>query len=204
MYLLNAQEVAQAMTNAPSNGGRNCGPSDISGYAPVLNQITSRLEGILEVGSLSRRLTVDYFRLDASRNRELRLSNAFLLPTETALITDLEDGLYHFDYLDVDTKYGIVRGESRSGVVKVAYTSGFNVDEQGIFVDVPEWLKSIAIFALVNHYRLTSHASAHAENVSYGELQQATVKEMYTRATKAWHRPRVGMAFPYRSLSNGD
>lgn len=204
MYLLNAQEVNQALSNTPANGGRNCGPGSVNGYDIVLKQVTSRLEGILEVESLSRRTTVDCFRLDVPRDRSLRLSNAFLVNDDPLLFTGLDDSRYPFDDLDVDTQKGIVYGRASAGTVKVAYTSGFEVDEQGIFIGTPEWMKSIAIFALINHYRLTSHASSHAENVSYGELQQATVREMFARASKAFHRPRVMMAWPYRSYVNGN
>ena len=201
MYLLTAEQCISILSNqAPQ--GRLVGVLDISGYREPLALTKTRCEELLQVSSLALATTVDYFRIEGSRARPcmLRLSNAFL--TDDPLITYVDDASVTAT-LDVDRFKGVVYTDLMPGTYKVTYTSGFTADEEGFFQDLPDWLQSIAKYVLILHYRMTSKVGETAANVRFLDLQQATLKEAYTRATQRFHRPRVGVDFPYRSVSNG-
>lgn len=201
MYLLTAEQCVSILSNqAPQ--GRLVGAIDISGYREPLALTKTRCEELLQVSTLALATTVDYFRIEGSRTRPcmLRLSNGFL--TEDPLLTFVDDESVTAT-LDVDRFKGVVYTDLRPGTYKMTYTSGFAVDDSGVFQDLPDWLQSIAKYVLIGHYRLTSKVGETAANVRFLDLQQATLKETYTRATQRYHRPRVGVDFPYRSVSNG-
>lgn len=203
MYLLNAEQVVSVLSNQQIQG-RLTGGLDISGYREPLALTKTRCEELLQVSTLDLTTTVDYFRIEGSRARPcmLRLSNAFL--TDDPLFAFLDDeAVRGSDRAEVDRQKGIVYVDLLPGVYKVTYSSGFATDEYGYAVDLPDWLQSIAKYVLIGHYRLTSKVGETAANVKFLDLQQATLKETYTRATQRFHRPRVGVDFPYRSLSNG-
>ena len=206
MYLLNAEEVASAFTQQQQQPGVRTGSvGDISRYGPVLKQITSRVEELLEIGSLARHTTVDYFDITGRRSSEvlprvLRLSDRFLStdPLDT-LFTNSLDAPYR-SVLDVDDDLGVVYTDTSSGRFKLTYVAGFTADADGVFVGTPEWLKSIAIAAYQLQIRLTTGVSSIPDNVSYGDLLPAVRQELYTRVTKRPEKPRVGAWFPTRSV----
>lgn len=201
MYLLDAEQVLSVLSNQQPQG-RLVGALDVGGYREPLALTKTRCEELLQVGTLSLATTVDYFRIEGSRTRPcmLRLSNAFL--TDGPLVTYSDDEAVRAT-LDADLNKGLIYVELAPGTYKITYTSGFSADENGVFIDVPDWLQSIAKYTLIGHYRLTSKVGETAANVKFLDLQQATLKETYTRATQRFHRPRVGVDFPYRSESNG-
>lgn len=200
MYLLTAEQIVTLMSNSP-NQGIISGIQNVSGYSSPLALIKTRCEELLEVESLDRRTVVDTFTFEGSgtRNRMLRLSNAFLA-TEPLLLTTFDDQATDY-VLTVDREKGIVYGGVGSGTYKVAYTSGFAVDEDNFYIGVPDWLQSIAKLAYIVHLRLTSQAKV--QDVNYAELHEAVRQDLYARVTKRWQRPRIGVTFPSWSESNG-
>ncbi len=203
MYLLNASEVNEA-SSSQQQGAYTGGGSNISRYASILSRVTTRLEECLEVASLSRQTTVDYFEITGRRNdvlpRVLRLSGRFLStdPVEILFTNDLERSIE--GALEVDHDLGIVYADLAPGRYKLTYVSGFDADSEGVFVDVPSWLKSIAKACLELQYRLTTKANATPETISYGDLVDAVRREMYAMVTKRAEKPRVHAWFPQRTV----
>lgn len=204
MYLLTAEQVVSVLSNQQMQG-RLTGGLDTSGYREPLALTKTRCEELLQVDTLDLTTTVDFFRIEGSRARPcmLRLSNAFL--TDDPLISYLDDEVVRgSDRAEVDKRKGIVYVDLMPGVYKVAYTSGFTADpDSQVYQGIPVWLQSIAKYVLIGHYRLTNKVGETAANVKFLDLQQATLKETYTRATQRFHRPRVGVDFPYRTLRDG-
>lgn len=201
MYLLDAEQCLSILSNQTPQG-RLIGNFDISGYHEPLVLTKTRCEELIQVNSLGLATTVDYFRIEGRGTSPcmLRLSNAFL--SEDPIVTYVDDSPVSAE-LDVDQLKGVVYTSLNAGQYKVTYTSGFEVNENKVFQAIPDWLQSIAKYVLLGHYRLTSKVGETAANVRFLDLQQATLKETYTRATQRFHRPRVGVTFPYRSVSNG-
>lgn len=203
MYLLNATEVNEA-NSTQQQGSYTTGAGNISRYASILSKVTTRLEGCLEVASLSRQTTVDYFEITGRRNdvlpRVLRLSGRFLStdPVEILFTNDLERSID--GSLDVDHELGVVYADLAPGRYKLTYVSGFTADNEGVFEDTPEWLKSIAKACLELQYRLTTKVEKTPDNVSYGDLLPAVKREMFTLVTHRAEKPRVSAWFPTRSV----
>lgn len=204
MYLLDAADVSGVLSTQQPGTGRVVGVPDVSGYRAVLELITTRCEELLEVGSLSRRVTTDYFEMTGRRpmDRRLRLSGGFLTSEPADMVfMDLQGTALTYTN-EVDHEKGVVDlFNVPAGRLRITYVHGFLADEDLIFQNVPDWLKSIAKYAIQLHYRLTSMASATPANVSYAALLSEVRRELQARVYKRWQRPRVGMEFAYRTSS---
>jgi hypothetical protein len=204
MYMLNATQVNSTLSNQPKSGNV-VGVGDVSRYGNELEKVKTRTEECLEIASLSLVLSVDSFEVPSNRRGYtrrhcLRLSNAFLVtdPLQFLFTNHLEETL---DYsLEVDHEQGLVWVDLPPGRYRVSYLSGFDVDEDKVFVGLPDWLQSIAKSALNLHYRLTSKVSDLPGNVSYGDLLPAVRQELTTNVNKRWGRPRVDVTFPIKSV----
>lgn len=206
MYLLTQDQVASVLSNTPNAaGGIVCGAGGLDRFKDVLLAVTSRVEELLEIDTLSRVSISDRFDLPYSRDlsvpRNLRLAGAFLVP-DTYVIVDSTITQIDASF-DVDAEYGVIRGALAAGSYTVTYEQGFEADSNGVFLDVPEWMKSIAKYAVAHHYRITSQVGSTPQNVSFGELTEATRRELYARVSKRYNRPRYDMLFPTRSTING-
>jgi hypothetical protein len=150
-------------------------------------------------------VTVDYFDITGRRHdalpRVLRLSGRFLSSDPVELLLTNTQDLGIDAYVEVDHDLGVIYADLAPGRYKVTYTQGFAVDEDNVFLDVPDWLKSIAKAALELQYRTTTNINI-PDNVSYGDLVQAVKDEMYAMVTKRAEKPRVGCWFPQRSVNS--
>lgn len=208
MYLLNADQVNSVLSNQSvlSASAVATGVRDVSRYSSPLALIKTRCEELMEIDTLDRASYTDTFQVTGKTTREhvLRLTNGFLTSTPAVAVTFLDD----FDTpvggnYDIDVEKGTVSVRLAPGRYRVTYTSGFEADADGVFIDVPDWLQSIAKMAMAIHYRLTTNADKTPANVSYADIIEAMRRDLYVRVTKRYNRPRVDATFPIRSLRNG-
>lgn len=203
MYLLTDKEIDSVLSNT-AGAGISCGPGGLDKYKGVLQLTKTRVEELLEIDTLDYVSITDHYRFVSTRFQDyaLRLSGAFLVDTPPLVIEHSVDGILTIE-TSVDAELGIVEGYLGAGRHTLTYTQGFEVDANGAYIGVPDWLKSIAKYVLQLHYRLTSQASATPANVSYGHLQPAILRELNARVSKRYHRPRQGVEFPARTVRNG-
>lgn len=209
MYLLNVDEATQSLsTQSPTQAGAvlTGGVRDISRYATPLVGVTAKVEEALEVATFREVVTTDTFIINGRQegNYTLRLTNGFLSSAVADFaFVNSQGETQALDAEDIDYERGLIFARLSSGRFRVTYKSGFPVDDQGVFIGVPSWLKSIAMMALVMHYRLTANADKTPTNVSYADIMDAIRRDVYSRSTKRWQRPRVGVNFPDRSITHG-
>lgn len=209
MYLLTAEECAATLSNqVPGNGMSNGGivvgaAGSLDKYASPLQLIKTRCEELLEISSFDRASRTDHFVLTSNTEHTLRLTEGFLYDSASTLIIKDSTGAVVDADASIDDEKGLVWVTLPAGKYTVTYYHGFDIDTDKVYVDLPDWLKSIAKYAMNLHYRLTSMVEKTPENVSYGDLQPAVRAELFTRVTKRYQRDRVGVTFPRRTVSNG-
>lgn len=202
-YLLTSKQIEDALGAA---GCTKPGDQPIDQYIVALGMVLSRVEGLLNVQTLVRGVYTDTFTvLDERQSGQLlRLSNAFLPSPLSCALTDGSGNA--IGNLGVDRLHGIVHAPRLSrGVHTVTYMSGLEVDADGFFVDVPNWLTSIAINCIVIWYRLgvINPRMPKDGSLSYSALMHATIRELQTRVYESYQRPRVDVLWP-EQLTYGD
>ncbi len=202
MYLLNAQEAANALNpNAPA--ARTTRAVSVEDYSEALLSVTSRVEEALEVDSLRKGVVVDFYDFTVPRNQRytLRLSNAFLssAAADAPFLSDSDDLRVTLP-LTIDFERNEANVTAYRGSYGLTYVAGFDVDADGVFIGVPDWLKAIARFVLVQDYRLGRGAGQTPNHVSYDALVSNIRRELFTRISKRIARPRVGVEWPTRSV----
>ncbi len=205
MKLLTSTECASVLSNqAPQGSGVRTGAaSGYDQYSGVLQLVKTRTEELLEISTLDRRQVTDHFNIRTTGEVTLRLSGGFLVDSDTNLRLVDSAGVdvdKVVAAVDVDEELGVVTASLYPGRYTVIYLQGFEVDDEDTYKDLPDFLKSIAKSALLSHYRITSMASATPENVSYGELHAATIREMWAKVSKRYVKPRALAEFPTRSV----
>lgn len=202
MYLLNASEVSTILTSNQS-AGTVCGTPPIDRFMGVLLLCTNRVEEMCEIDTLARTRVTDTFQNASYKSAYgLRLSGAFL-PDDPDLEIVGPSGEAYDSSKIVNHALGVIQMPLQAGTYTVSYDQGFEVDDDGVFKDVPEYLKSIAKYVVLTHYRLTTLAGNSPENVSFEALIQATRREMYTRLSKRFDKPRYGVLFPLEGGMGG-
>lgn len=202
MYLLNAQEATNALNpNAPA--ARTTRAVSVEDYSEALLSVTSRVEEALEVDSLRKGVVVDFYDFTVPRNQRytLRLSNVFLstAATDAPFISDSDDLRVSLP-LTIDFERSEANVTAYRGSYGLTYVAGFDVDSDGVFIGVPDWLKAIARFVLVQDYRLGRGAGQTPNHVSYDAMVSNIRRELFTRISKRISRPRIGVEWPSRSV----
>lgn len=221
MLLISPQKAAQAI-------GMNCGGSSPETDDPkmlqVLNYMTPRIEGALNVESLVRGDYVDHFYLAPMprytgdrRVQRLRLSNGFLVK-DTALVTGPDGATYETDSLpNVDLEKGIIDLYSwQRGVYSIAYTSGFEPTpaleipdplpdpytpqdlDLRILQNIPTWMEAIAINVMLVWFRAGSAKPNFPKDISFGQVSLLLQREILARIYEKYMRPRVDVMFSER------
>lgn len=202
MYLLSASE-ANAVISPNSGAGTTTRSVTIDTYSEALASVTSRVEESLEIGSLSRATVVDYFSFTNPRfsDYQLSLSSQFVSEAlvDRPVMADA-NGLPVSYLSSLQYPQGLADVRAPRGTFGMTYVAGFAVDDDGVFIGVPEWLKSIAKIALGFEWRLRRAQAP--DNVSFGDLMNAQRREIYTRVTKRMQRPRMGVEYPSRTVRN--
>lgn len=205
-------------TDVATGIGAKCGGSapsaDDAAMLSVLRYITPRVEAALEVATLTRGSYVDHFALapmPRSDNPEsiFLLSNGFIVPG-TMVVTDPE-GLVAAgeNVTGFNNEYGTVRLNSwRRGVYSVAYQSGFEFEapdpdsdadpESAVLQGVPDWIKGIVVHLMVLWFRTAQVQPRVVKDLSYGQVDSAIRRELYTRIYSRYMRPRVAVTFSER------
>lgn len=217
MLVISPSEVAAAI-------GASCGDSDVAdldkSVVRILRLITPRLEGALNVASLTRGAFSDYFYLSCMGTgtcepslSQLRLSNGFIVPGSISVYDPDNEVVLTSTDADsaTDLDHGIVNLSSwRRGMYRVGYTSGFEPDaapttppdwfEDGdrVLKDIPDWMKGIAVNLMILWYRTALLAPKHTKEISYVAVDAALRRELYARVYERYMRPRVGVVFSDR------
>ena len=208
MKLLTSVECASVLSNqAPQGSGVRTGAaSGYDQYSGVLQLVKTRTEELLEISTLDRHQVTDYYNVRTTGEVTFRLSGGFLVDSDANLrLVDSTGADVDKEVagVDVDEELGVVTASLYPGRYSIVYTQGFEVDDEDTYKGLPDFLKSIAKAALLSHYRITSMASSTPENVSYGELHAATLREMWAKVSKRYVKPRAMVEFPLRSVING-
>lgn len=213
MLVMSPSEVTTAL-------GANCGGGAVEDLdqtmVRILRLITPRLEGALNVESLTRQPFTDFFYLSAMprgcdpAQSELRLSNGFLVPGTISIIDpNGATVLSGTDADDVcDMQKGVVNLSSwQRGNYRVAYQSGFVpgddpdpkpdwfVEEDKVLQDVPDWMKGIVVHLVSIWYRSVPAQIKAPKDISYAAVDQSLRRELYARVYEKYMRPRVGVIF---------
>lgn len=222
MLLISPPEAAAAI-------GAKCGGSspsaDDAALVSILGFVTTRVEDALDVYSLTLCESYDKFRVKAmpamnSRRRtdpeprlSLRLSNGFVVVGSIVVIDPFGAEIDLETLADVDYEVGVINLSSWSrGTYKVTYHSGFepeaepvpvplNYDEDGrVLLLVPDWIKAIAIGALVTWYRtmFLQPKGGTAKDLAHRSISDAIYKEIMARIYKRYLRPRMDVVFAER------
>lgn len=207
-------------TNAALAIGAKCGGSaptaDDAAMLTILNFITPRVEDALNVESLTLEEHIDHFRLPAMNlgttqlgpRITLRLNNGFVVP-DSVVVTGPDGTEIDADIeADIDYIQGLVHlfvwGK---GTYKVSYAAGFEPEtepeilpdgydtNQRVLQDVPEWIKAIAVAALVTWYRMSFLSPKASKDLSYAQVQNALQREIATRVYSRYMRPRQSVVF---------
>lgn len=202
MYLISTAEINAALNRANCNGNDGEGES----AAGALLMALTRVEEALEVDSLARASYTDIFEVldvhERSRDFEVRLVNGFLLagaPISLVAIdgaNDPDDPIQPYKVIQ-DTGMVTYRGLTR-GRYRITYTSGFEVDDKNVAIDVPQWMKNLCITMVLHWYRIGVLAPMTGKNTSYRAMIEAAVREIFTRRGARWDRPRYNVIFAAR------
>lgn len=216
MLLIDPAEAALAI-GAKCNGSSP--DSSDPFYVNVIDYITSRVEAILNVGSLTSGYHVDRFDLppmpavgyNRTQKVRLRLCNGFLVQdswsialadetpvdeTDAGAVMDLKDGVLTL------TKW-------RGGAYLVSYVSGFDpaeatAEEQAeegydpekrVLQNIPAWMKALVIHYLVLWFRTTLVNPKVPDGVSYRALVDSLRREVQAWSYGSYLRPRADCVF---------
>jgi hypothetical protein len=122
----------------------------------------------------------------------LRLANAFLT-SEAPVFLDSAGEVLEITPSLVDRKYGVITVTLEPGTYTVTYTSGFTAEED-IYVDVPDWMKSIALSVMFLWLRSMGLAAA-SKTASHHDLNMSIVRELRARIYERYDRPRANHEF---------
>lgn len=222
MLLLSPTEAASAI-------GARCGSSapsaEDTALLSILGFVTVRVEDALNVYSLTLEECYDIFRVKAmpalnSRRKAdpdpritLRLSNGFVIVGSVEL-TDPSGAVLDLDTAaDIDYEHGLIHLSDWSrGVYKATYQSGFEPEAEPIPVPVgydedsrllllvPDWIKAIAIGALVLWYRTMylNPKGGTAKDLAHRSISDAISREIGSRIHGRYLRPRMDVEFAER------
>lgn len=208
MYLISTAEINAALNRANCNGNDGEGES----AAGALLMALTRVEEALEVDSLARASYTDIFEVldvhERSHTFEVRLVNGFLVP-DAAITLVAIDGAN--DPTDPITPYKVIHDKGmvtykglRAGRYRISYTSGFEVDDKNVAIDVPQWLKNLCITMVLHWYRIGVLAPMTGKNTSYRAMIEGAIREIFTRRGARWDRPRYGVIFADRGVYGSD
>jgi hypothetical protein len=223
MLLMSPEEASNAI--GVTCGGQAPGSDDPQLIA-ALRYMTPRLEGALNVLSLTRGIWVDHFYCSAMPCRgerpeqSLLLSNGFLV-AGSAIITAPDGTVQTTAELlaleepyrgNVDESHGVVVLRSwQRGTYSIAYSSGFEEPplpdplppdyrpEDQVLLNVPDFIKGIVSALLVRWFRSVYVNPKFAnKNISYAQVDALLSKEIYARVYEKYMRPRVAVTFSER------
>ena len=216
MLLISPSEAATAIS-------ANCGGVSISdtdtGLISILELITPRVEGALNVESLTRGFGIDRFTLPAyeaprfpainppTPKLSLRLTNGFVL-SDSVVIKDSDGVAVDTGWLDkVNSDHGVVMLKDwLQGDYTVEYVygfdpitpsplpSGYNADRR-VLNGIPSWMKGIVVDMLSQWYRTESFVPRVPKDVSYGQLSTALMNILKSRIYSRYMRPRQNVLF---------
>ena len=192
MYILTAEDITKGVS-AMSAGGDCCTPGSDQ-FNGIQREIRTRVEGCLEVQALARLENRDTFEVfGAFQQRvKLRLGNAFLTNDPVRFVDEAGEDL-EIAITQVDRLYGIVIVTLDPGTYRVAYKSGFTVDGYNVFVQVPDWMKSIALATLLNWQRAMGLKVS--KEVSHSALSHSLLRELHARVYERYMRPRAEVTY---------
>lgn len=206
--------------------GAKCGGSapsnDDAQLMRILRYLTPRVEGALNVQTISREAGEDRFYLSSMPSSverpmtQMLLTNGFIVPGTVVITPPLGDVISGAEADELtDHLYGTVTLESWSrGMYKVAYQSGYEVPanpdplpagfdaNDKVLMNVPDFIKGIVSAVLVVYYRSGTLVSRASKEISFGQVAKQLEREIYARVYEKYQRPRVGMVFSER-YSNG-
>lgn len=194
--ILSKEEVAAALDASTSRC--STGPGDsLDSLTMAIAMGLTRLEQVLEIGTLARRNHHEYFDIyDSSLvssmgEVEIRTVNAFIskdVDVEVFNQYGKKVNVTHIDYT-----YGIVRcSQLQRGRYTIKYTAGFDFDPTTLVLkDVPQALKVIAIDCILVWRRLGVLQPTAGKGVSYTMLVRAAIRELFTLGKGTYDRPRT-------------
>jgi len=207
MYLISTAEIISAL----QGGGCKTDDPTVEKASGVLLMALTRVEEALETGSLSRGIFTDAFEVTDAHARsglsEVRLVNAFLAGTPVTLAS--HDRPYapgdapDFYSLNRETGVVVYKGLPR-GRYLVTYTSGFEKDDNGYAKDLPQWIKNLCMTMVLHWFRIGIISPQVPNNISYRAMVESVVREIFTRKSMRYDRPRFGMIFADRSEYGND
>lgn len=221
MLLISPPDAAAAI-------GAKCGSSapsaDDAALTSILGFITVRVEDALGVYSLTLEESYDRFRVKAmppqnSRRKAdpdpritFRLSSGFVVIGSVEVVAP-NGKLLDLEGADIDYEMGLVHLSSWSrGTYNVTYQAGFEPEAEPIpppvgydednrvLMLVPDWIKAIAIGALVTWYRTMYLApkGGTVKDLAHRSISDAIHREISTRIYGRYLRPRMDVEFAER------
>ena len=211
MLLISPQTLASALgipIRSPDGTGED-------GLLEALRILTSRIEGMLSVGTLSRGTFEDTFYVPSLYEKKevtLRLHNAFL--TEDVPVISSVDGVAReLTIKRVDRTDGLVTLSGIYGTpaeLEVQYVSGFTVPEDEgpedmvhirpefrVAQDAPAWMEDVVTQAYVWWRRNTlANPGVTKEYGFLPSLNEATIRSMKAAVYNQYMRPRAGVLMP--------
>lgn len=193
--------------------GAKCGAGSPDADDPqlvsILSGVTPRVEGAMNVNSLTRGTHIDRFYLKAMPlqgdygpvRTSVRLSNGYL--TDTPLTLRDEDGVVVTDEDALPVANSLDRElgtfdfkEWDRGYYSLEYESGFEVDTTtDTYIDVPRWMKDVATIYLVSWFRRVYVTPKIPKGVSIAGLLAGLDRELMARVYEKYQRPRANMVW---------
>lgn len=211
MYITTLAEVQSLLDGVQFNKAGCCGGAPTDALDTFLRNMRTRVESALNIESLERYTWRDTFEIDrchSGRPVSLRLTNAFINEPESVKITtrngtELFPGVPDPDAHwadEVDCRLGVVHlGSATSGIVKVEYVSGFEVDDDKVFTKTPDWMHTVALAAL-RTWMLGAQKVAGTDQVALRDMAAQANRELMVRIYERYDRPRGSVLWPIRDV----
>lgn len=208
MYILSSEDITKGTSaNLDQGAGASCCTPGPGGFDSIQREIRTRVEGCLEVQALARLQNKDTFVVSGAFQQRLtlRLANAFLSADPVRFVNEDEEDL-EIAISQVNRLHGLVTVTLDPGTYQIMYTSGFTADSYKVFEKVPDWMKSIALAALLNWLR--SMGLKTSKDVSHSALSRSALRELHARVYERYQRQRAEVTYPdvheQREGDNGD
>lgn len=193
-YLKSAHDAAAAL--GVSSGGNQPYTNDVR-FTAMLAGSTAQIERLLGT-PLAQAGYRDTFVIDSRfvRNtEELRLAAGFVDPA-SVVVTNPYGETLNSDQYAVRAELGVVvLTAPRGGKYTVQYNAGFAVGADDIFVDTPDWLKSLVDQACTIWLRSIGTPRA-IEGLSYGQHMSVVYKQVAGSVYGRYQRPRPPAHYP--------
>jgi hypothetical protein len=197
-FLKSPADVAAAI--GASSGGRAPTGNDPT-FIAMLHDSTARIENILNT-PLELSGHEDTFMLDSRVPRKyeiLRLAAGFVDPASVTVINPFGEPANSGDYT-VNFELGsVILDAPAQGRWVIRYNAGFANDgnDPAIFIDTPDWLRSLVDRVAVGWFRTVSLNPKISENVSYVALMSSVYRGIAGAVYPRYDRPRSPAIFPH-------